>query len=60
MQERTEELQRLRDECAEKDRQAWFAYIKASNDAWEPYREANKARQEREKEANGDTLPTAN
>lgn len=53
MQERTEELQRLRDECAEKDRQAWFAYIKASNDAWEPYREANKARQERDDEVKG-------
>jgi hypothetical protein len=54
MQERTEDLQRLRDECAEKDRQAWCAYIKASNDAWEPYRNANKARQERDDEVKGE------
>lgn len=54
MRERTEELQRLRDECAEKDRQAWFAYIKASNEAWEPYREEHKALKQRDNEVKGE------
>lgn len=54
MRERTEELQRLRDECAEKDWRAWVAYIAASNEAWEPYRKANKARQERDDEVKGE------